>query len=501
MNYATKVDPRVFSAVLRQEVFSRKSKWIKACGVMLLWAATAIALPAQTFTQLHSFDGHDGNAPQTGALVQGTDDNLYGTTERGGAANDGTVYAVTTGGSLTTVINFNGTDGANPFSGVVQSAYGGLYGTTNFDGGNSLGTVFKINGQTPAVLHSFASSDGSPAQGGIIQGSDGNFYGTTLDDGANGSGTVFKITGSGAFTVLHSFTRTDPEGGNPYAPLVQASNGKSYGTTWDGGSFDHGTIYEINSSGSFSTVYVFCLANPNNCTDGYNPEGALVEGSDGNLYGMTARGGDPACDLNGYVGCGTIFKITPGGTLTTIHNFEGTDGAGPVSALIQGTDGNFYGTTQWDGANLTCPQGCGTVFSVTPSGTLTTLYNFCSVTGCTDGAAPISTLLQDTNGTFYGGTALGGTDGDGTIYSVSVGLGPFVKTNPTAGGVGRSINILGTDLTRATSVTFNGVPATFAVASASYITATVPAGATTGAVQVATPSGTLTSNVAFQALP
>ena len=351
------------------------------------------------------------------------------------------------------------------------------------------------------MLHSFASSDGSPSQGGIIQGSDGDFYGTTLNDGANGSGTVFKITGGGAFTVLHSFTRTETEGGNPYAPLVQASNGKFYGTTWDGGSFDHGTIYEINSSGSFSTVYIFCLANPNTCTDGYNPEGALVEGSDGNLYGMTARGGDPACGLNGYTGCGTIFKITPGGTLTTIHDFEGTDGAGPVSSLIQGTDGNFYGTTQWDGANLTCPQGCGTVFSVTPSGTLTTLYSFCSVTGCTDGAAPISALLQDTNGTFYGGTALGGTGGDGTIYSVSIGLGPFVKTNPRAGGVGRSINILGTDLTGTTSVTFNGVPATFTVVAATFITATVPAGATTGPVQVATPSGTLTSNAAFQVLP
>jgi uncharacterized repeat protein (TIGR03803 family) len=129
MNYATKVDPRLFSADRREKVFSRKSKWIKACGAMLLWAATTIALPAQTITVLHSFDGTDGNAPQTGALVQGTDGNLYGTTERGGAGNDGTVYAITTGGSLTTVINFNGTDGANPFSGVVQSAYGGLYGT------------------------------------------------------------------------------------------------------------------------------------------------------------------------------------------------------------------------------------------------------------------------------------------------------------------------------------------------------------------------------------
>jgi len=307
-----------------------------------------------------------------------------------GQGTMGTVYAITTGELAATVINFNGTDGANPFSGRWFKAPMAASTAHQFWRRQSpWGTVLQVfNGSNDHRAAQLCLSDGSPSQGGIIQGSDGDFYGTTLNDGANGSGTVFKITGGGAFTVLHSFTRTETEGGNPYAPLVQASNGKFYGTTWDGeASITERSTKSIRAD-RFSTVYIFCLANPNTCTDGYNPEGALVEGSDGNLYGMTARGGDPACGLNGYTGCGTIFKITPGGTLTTIHDFEGTDGAGPVSSLIQGTEWKFYGTTQWDGANLTCPQGCGTVFSVTPSGTLTTLYSFCSVTGCTDGAAP-----------------------------------------------------------------------------------------------------------------
>jgi hypothetical protein len=157
--------------------------------------------------------------------------------------------------------------------------------------------------------------------------------------------------------------------------------------------------------------------------------------------------------------------------------------------------------TQYDGANTGCFQGCGTVFNMTSAGTLITLYNFCSDAGCTDGETPVSGLTQDTNGTFYGTTANGGVNNDVTVYSLAMGLGPFVKTNPTVGAVGRTINILGTDLTGTTAVTFNGVAATFTVVSSTYITATAPAGATTGLVQVTTPGGTLSSNVVFQVLP
>jgi uncharacterized repeat protein (TIGR03803 family) len=150
--------------------------------------------------------------------------------------------------------------------------------------------------------------------------------------------------------------------------------------------------------------------------------------------------------------------------------------------------------------NSSCSNGCGTIFSITRSGTLTTLYNFCSQGGsnCTDGYGLQAALVQDTNGTFYGTTVFGGANDDGTVFSLSVGLGPFVKTQPTSGAVGATVIILGTNLTGSTSVTFNSTPQpTFTVVSASEMTTTVPAGATTGTVQVVTPGGTLSSNVPF----
>ena len=220
-------------------------------------------------------------------------------------------------------------------------------------------------------------------------------------------------------------------------------------------------------------------------TDGAGPSGGLIQATDGNFYGTTYSGG--ANNGNCTSGtCGTVFKITPEGTLTTLHTFDYTDGANPEAGLVQATDGNLYGSTN------------GTVFKITTTGTLTTLHS---------GVSP-NALVQDTNGTFYGTTINGGKSiyhfcggTCGTIFSLSVGLGPFVETEPASGSVGAAVNILGTNLTGATSVTFNGTAANFIVASSSEITTTVPAGATTGAVKVVTPSGTLSSNVSFQAVP
>ena len=181
-------------------------------------------------------------------------------------------------------------------------------------------------------------------------------------------------------------------------------------------------------------------------------------------------------------------------TFTTLHSFDGTDGANPNAALIQATNGYLYGTTTECGAN---GKG-GTIFESTPSGALTLVYSFCSQSGCTDGEDPQAALVQDTNGTFYGTTWSGGANGDGTVFSLSVGLGPFVETNPKSGKVGAAVKILGTDLTGATSVTFNGTAAVFKVVSKSLITTTVPTGATTGTVEVTIPKGTLKSNGVFR---
>jgi uncharacterized repeat protein (TIGR03803 family) len=489
-----------------------KLNWVtKACSGLLLWAMAAIALPAQTLTVLHSFDGTDGEEPSR--LVQGTDGNFYGVTTEGGGANKGcsndfedtcgTVFTITPNGMLTTLYNFcslsNCADGYQPGAPLVQGTDGIFYGTTNVGGGaKSDGTVFKI---TPSgiltTLYTFCSqsncADGAyPGMAGLIQGADGDFYGTTaaggiiIEQGYEGFGTIFKITSSGKFTTLHRFDGTDGEG--PNMALVQASNLEFYGTTYSGGSgacgSGCGTVFSITPSGVLTRLHSFHVS------DGQGP-GPLVQSTDGSFYGTTGGGG-------AYSG-GTVFKLTPGFPLVTLHDFvPSTEGSCPNS-LFQGTDGHFYGTAYFGGTG-----DDGTLFSVTPSGTLTTLYNF--TFGGPDGGNPRS-VVQLTDGTFYGSTYFGGTVGDncpngcGVLFSLPVGLEPFVETQPIFGAVGAAVNILGSNLTGATNVTFNGTRAAFTVVSHSLITTTVPAGATTGTVEVVRPNGKGLSNVPFTVLP
>jgi uncharacterized repeat protein (TIGR03803 family) len=285
---------------------------------------------------------------------------------------------------------------------------------------------------------------------------------------------VFKITLTGTLTTLHSFDSTD---GDAPRALVRATDGNFYGTATQGGTNGGGTVFKITPSGKLTTLYNFC--SQSGCTDGANPIAGLVQATDGNFYGTATQGG-----ANGY---GTVFKITPSGKLTTLDSF-GPYGF-PEATLVLATDGNFYGTTSSGGA-----AGDGTIFKITPSGKLTTLHTFDG----TDGEFTAAALVQDTNGKFYGTAPGGGANGDGTVFSLSVGLGPFVETQPNSGKVGSAVKVLGTNLIGATSVTFNGTAAVFKVVSASLITTDVPTGATTGTVEVTTPKGTLKSNVAFR---
>jgi len=476
---------------------SKLNSSIRACGIFLLWSAAAVALPAQTFTTLHSFNNTDGAHSRAG-LVQAINGDLYGTAYGGGADDYGTVFKITQNGHLTMLHSFDGTDGFYPDAGLVQGTDGKFYGTTSYGGTSSYGTAFKITASgTLATIYNFCSqnncTDGSTPAAGLVHGTNGGFYGTTEGGGANGSGTVFKITPSGTLTTLYSFCShaNCDDGYLPVAGLVQGTDGKFYGTTGGNGTKGDGTVFSITPSGTLRTLYRFC--SQINCTDGAFPAAGLVLGTDGNLYGTTSGGG-----ANGNYG--TVFKITPSGMLTALYSFcsqpNCTDGTAPTATLVQATDGNFYGTTQRGGANGAA--GYGTAFSITPSGTLVTLYTFCSQTNCTDGSHPVAGLVQDTDGSFYGTTQNGGSSGGyGTVFSLSVGLSPFVETLPASGKVGAAVNILGTNLTSATSVTFNGTPATFTVVSASEITTTVPTGATTGTVKVVTPGGTLSSNVNF----
>jgi uncharacterized repeat protein (TIGR03803 family) len=497
----------------------------RVCTALLLWVTAAIVLPAQTapgvlpapapaialaqtFTTLHSFDYTDGANPYAG-LLQSTDGKLYGTTYYGGSDHFcsrhlgcGTVFKITPEGTLTTIYNF-GTDGRGqePWAGLVQATDGSFYGTTT--GPHMGGTIFKITDGTLTTLHRFQGTDGTAPYAGLVQGADGNFYGTTLYGGANrcpigeadtGCGTVFKITPSGTLTTLYNFDATDGE--DPVAGLVQGTDGNFYGTTLYGGANGDGTVFKITPNGMLTTLHSF----GSQVGDGTWPDGGLVQGTDGNFYGTTLIGGS-------HPDFGTVFSITPSGTLTILHSF-GRQGAGeglnPYAGLVQGTDGNFYGTTESGGANgelCNFGYGCGTIFKITTGGKLTTIYIFCSQSNCPDGASPYAGLVQDTNGTLYGATSGGGANGDGTIFSLQVGLGPFVETLPTSATVGAAVKILGTSLTGATSVTFNDVAASFTVVSGSEISTTVPSGATTGTVQVVTAGGTLSSNVPFQVLP
>jgi uncharacterized repeat protein (TIGR03803 family) len=478
--------------------------WKTICIVFVFCAAAVAAAPAATtFTTLVSFDVTNGADPGLGSLVQGTDGNLYGTTAYGGANSSacygngcGTAFKISAAGTLTTVYSFcsqtNCADGANPSAGLVQATNGDFYGTTIRGGANDYGTVFEI---TPAgtltTLYTFAGADGEYPCAGLVQATNGDFYGTTLGGGANDYGTVFEITPAGTFTTLHSFDGTDGEG--PNGGLIQATNGNLYGTAGAGGTNGYGTVFKITLGGTLTTLYSFC--SQTNCADGEYPDAGLVQATNGNFYGTTYYGGDiSACSA---YGCGTVFEITPAGKLTTLHSFDNNDGDRPSATLVQATNGNFYGTTTLGGAN----DVGGTVFEITSGGKLTTLYNFCSQTNCTDGAAPEAGLVQATNGNFYGTTYNGGTNGVGTVFSLSVGLGPFVETLPTSGKVGAKVIILGTNLTGATAVSFDGTAATFTVVSATEIKTTVPAGATTGTVTVTTPGGTLNSNIIFRVTP
>ena len=231
----------------------------------------------------------------------------------------------------------------------MQAGDGNFYGTTEWGGAYGLGTVFKISpGGTLTTLYSFCAgglscADGSLPTAGLVQAADGNLYGTTAEGGANTDGTVFKITPGGSLTTLHSFEGND--GGLPEAALVQATDGNLYGTTSWGGSGGYGTVYKITLGGTLTTLHSFS-GYP---TDGGDPYAALVQATDGNLYGTTWRGGS--------YDEGTIFKITPTGTLTTLHSFDGTDGSFVQAGLVQASDGNFYGTAS---APTNCSPTCGT---------------------------------------------------------------------------------------------------------------------------------------------
>jgi uncharacterized repeat protein (TIGR03803 family) len=458
-------------------------------AMTLLFVVTSIASASVTYKDLVNFDTTNGQNPIQTTLVQGIDGDLYGTTEYGGVYDNGTVFKISPSGTLTTLWSFcketNCPDGNHPQAGLTLVIGGDFYGTTWGGGAHNSGTVFKI---TPTgaltTIYSFCSRSGcadgqNPNIGStLIQGTDGNLYGSTQLN-------FFRLTPAGKLTNLYtypSFAVQYPTG------VLQASDGNFY-LTVSGGVAQDGFILKITPAGKATTLYSFCSLS--SCLDGANPGGPLVQGANGNLYGTTAGGGK--------YGNGTFFELTLAGKLTTLHSFDydvaGNLGGDENSGVVLGADGNFYGVAYQGGED--CVFGCGTVFKMTPAGVLTTLYEF---TGGNLSWGPWG-LTQDTAGTFYGATTNGGPKSIGTVYSVSDGLAPFVELVTNYGPVGKTIDILGQGFTGATGVTFDGVKATFDNASDTYMTVTVPNGALTGTVTVTTFTNTYKSNKIFKVTP
>jgi uncharacterized repeat protein (TIGR03803 family) len=350
--------------------------YVKSSPVIVLQPVNQIALPGSTA----SFSvGAVGNTPYS-----------YQWQFNGTNLEKTATYSGVTAQTLT-VSNISPAD-AGTYSVIV----GDFLGSTNSSGAVLSVIPVTVPGLAMSPLVSFAGgASGAAAYSPIAQGTDGNFYGTTVEGGDNSDGTVFKVTTKGALTTLHAFDATD--GAVPYAGLCLGKDGLFFGAAASGGTYDDGTLFKITTSGLLTTLI---NVDGNN---GAEPVAGLVQGNDGNLYGTALEGGD-----NGY---GTIFRMTTGGALTTLVSFNFDDGANPSSALIQGSDGNFYGTTE-DGGAYTW----GTVFQMTPSGNFTNLYSF---TGGSDGGSPVPGLVQGADGNFYGTTYVQGADGFGTVFEIT----------------------------------------------------------------------------------
>jgi uncharacterized repeat protein (TIGR03803 family) len=401
---------------------------------------------AGTLTNILSFNGTNGSGPN-GTLVMGSD-GFYGTTSGGGAFSKGTIYKLSFAGVLTTLHSFGGSDGATPYCGLILGSDGSFYGTTMFGGTSGLGTVFKMSpGGSFTVLRSFNSTDGKNPSAALLLADNALFYGVTSSGGAGTSrGTLFSISSTGTFSSLKSFKGSPAR---PYSGLTQGSDGSLYGSTDSGGAFFKGSVYKVNLAGKIDLLHGL-----NGSVDGEKPRAKVIQGSDGNFYSTAWQGGaasggggtvfkvtsggvftllrscligqNPSqlhsgliqgVDGNFYgtslgANDGTIYKITPAGVTTVLHSFNGANGTSVQSDLTRGSDGNLYGTATGGGANNT-----GTIFKITPAGAFTLLHSF---TGAAGGSNPRGALIEGTGGDYFGVTSGGGTLGFGSIFKFNV---------------------------------------------------------------------------------
>jgi uncharacterized repeat protein (TIGR03803 family) len=357
-------------------------------------------------------------------LTAAADGNFYGTAISGGTTSGGVIFRITPLAQYSVVYTFcmvsGCLDGKEPNNTLIQDEHGNLWGTTEEGGASNHGTIFKLAPDgTYTKVYDFCSlascADGAyPYGSGLMEGSDGNFYGETYEYGPASYGVAYKITPAGQLTVIHAFSSLPSyaDGYYPYGDLLQGSDGKLYGWTYEGGLYDGGVLFSMDADGSnFTTLYAFC--SQTDCTDGSYPYyGNLTEASDGNYYGVTYEGGAN--------NSGEVFSISPGGTYTQIYSMCSISGCLDgydqyIGTLALGSDGNFYGVSDYGGANDE-----GLLFQITTTGTLTPVYSFCSLSGCADGEKPDGNLAQMEDGTFYGSTYAGGANNDGALYGVTM---------------------------------------------------------------------------------
>ena len=379
------------------------------------------AAPGVTFTTLHSFgtSSSDGVYPG-GTLVQGPDGDLYGETGGDDVSIAGTIFKIDSTGVVTTLFTSKTIVGG-PYGGLALGSDGNFYGISGDAGSSTNGILFQM---TPAgamkTIYSFTTADGGAPEtfGAVAIGPDGNFYGSTV--GSYAPAVLFKVTPSGQFTTLYTY---DLDTGALSSPIFdQAGNLYVTNPKGDGNNaVDVGTVIKVDPSGAASIIYTFISDYYLSPNGGY-PDASLTLGLDGNLYGLAETGG--ANDD------GTAFVLTPQGQLTTLYSFPANTSVyyrpevGLLYNLIQGTDGNFYGVTQFGGVNAN-----GTVFQLTPSGAFTLLYTFSAQDSSgnnADGAVPSGPLVEGSDGALYGSTDNGGmnggigTGGYGTFFKLTV---------------------------------------------------------------------------------
>jgi len=403
---------------------------LAACIPGLCLAPTA-ARGWVVLTTLVSFTGTNGACPGAspyGGLVFGPDGNFYGTTSSGGSNNLGTVFQLTPGGDFTSIFSFSGTNGAIPYATLTPGNDGNLYGTTFLGGVSNCGTLFLITTNGDFTNLFCFTQTSLPDQGvnpgaALVPDGAGNFYSTACYGGAYtnavqggyGYGTVFKLAGDGTVTALAFFDNTN--GAFSAGGLVSGMDGNFYGTTtWGGQGIKtfrgFGTIFKMSPDGTLTNIYLFTGGN-----DGGFIYAGLVQGTDGYLYGGAFNGGS--------LGYGTLFKVSTNGAFTLLHTFTYYDSGWPYGGLMEGNDGNFYGTAY--GAN----SAYGSVFQLTPGGAFTNLVFFNNA----NGSHPEGVLVQGPDNNFYGTTSLGGANGLGTIFRLSVPLPPVIETIGQTNGV------------------------------------------------------------------